>query len=120
MTFDKSFGTVEESFPDVWKAIEKKEIPQAEINGYLLNVLLGIIKDVKQGKRDEMDIGNIFGLAIQHARGEGYKLKPEVEDFFCELGSYKGDPFETGEYDPNDTPEIVEKKAIKLLKKIKK
>ncbi len=121
MVFDKSFGTVEDSFPEVWKAIENKEILQSKINEYFLNVLLDIIKDVKEGKRDEMDIGDIFGLAIQHASAsKGYKFNPKVEDFFFELGTYKSDPFESGEYDPNETLENVEKRTRKILLELDK
>jgi hypothetical protein len=112
--------TLNESFPEVWNAIETKSISKSKINEYLLNVLLEIIEDIKQNKRNELDIGDIFGLAIQHAEGaKEYKLTPEVEDFFCKLGSYKDDPFNSGEYNPEDTPEKVEKEAKKLLESIK-
>jgi len=102
-------------YPEVWKAIENKEISQKDINVYLIRFLLDIIKEIKEGKRNELDVGDLFGIGIQHALGS-YDLNPEVEDFFIELGDYK---IVSGEL-KLDNVEKVEELARKLLVKLQK
>src|SRR6056297_2073782 len=77
-------------YPEIWKKIENKEIPQKDIDETLLKFVEKQIKEAREGKRKDMDVGDAFGVGIQHAMaGKGYKFSEEVEDFLYELGEYK-------------------------------
>lgn len=108
---------LDEDYPEVWEGIEKKRIPSNKIDEILLQTLLKIIQEIEEGKRNELDIGDVFGLGIQHAMVKEYKLNPEVEDFLWHLGSYKDEPFENSIPNESESIEKVKEKAHKLLDK---
>ena len=108
--------TLREDYLLEWNLIEDKMIPNNKIDKFIILVLLDIIADIHKEKRDELDVGDVFGLGIQHAISKGYKFTPRVNAFLFLLGSYKDDPFETGEYDPRHNIDYVEKEAKKIYK----
>jgi len=110
--------TLQKDYPEIWKAIENQKIPRKEIDQVLLNFILKLCREIKEGSRDELDIGDAFGMGIQNAETAGYKLSPKVEEFLLELGDYKSDPSETGKYDLSDNLANVESRAKSLLQGI--
>lgn len=100
--------------------LKYKIIPRNKINEYLLLVLENILKDIKNKEKDELDIGDIYPIAIQNAETLcGYKLIKDVRDFFELLGSYKDDPFESGHTYEKHTIEHTEETKDKLLTKLR-
>ena len=94
-------------------------IPKNRINQFLLLILQNILYDIKNKNKDEMDVGDIFPIAILNAQQKyKYKLKKEVYDFFLFLGSYKDDPFNNGREDERHNVDYVEKVTKKLMLKI--
>lgn len=105
--------TLEQDYPKLWKAIERKEIPKTEIDKTILNFVLRQCTEINEGKRNELDVGDAFGIGIQHALAKGYKFSPIVEDFLIELGEYKITSRFTN-------IKQIEQEARKLLKNLKK
>ena len=108
------------SYPREWKDIENKKIPKKEINEYLLKFVARLLKEVKEGKREDIDLGDGFSIGIMHAAA--YKLNPEVYGFLFRLDDYGMQDFmghgdsEYGEM--LETPEEVERELKRVAKKL--
>ena len=100
-----------------WMLIKNKIIPKNKIDVFIILTILSIVSEVKKGNRDELDIGDIFGLGLLHAEDNGYHFSSEVKDFLFLLCSYKDTPFDSENFDRRHTVPYVENKAKKLLKK---
>jgi len=111
---------LQEEYPKMWKAIEDEEIPEKDIDSFLLIFVLKLCQEIKEGKRDELDIGDAFGIGIQHAKTVGYSLSPEVEELLFDLGNYKSDPSETGDYIESDNIQEVESRTKRILNNLKR
>ena len=111
--------TLQESYPEVWSAIERHEIPKKKIDEFLLRFIKKILLEVQNHKRDDMDIGDAFGIGMQHATIEGYKINPALEQFLIELGDYRVDLRCDGKsIGTFNTPEEVEAELKKVAKEL--
>jgi len=45
--------TLKESYPKEWDDLINKKVPKKDINKYLLNFVAKLIKEVKEGKRED-------------------------------------------------------------------
>jgi|GEM_PF-2812647 len=79
--------TLKESYPKEWDDLINKKVPKKDINKYLLNFVAKLIKEVKEGKREETDIGDGWSMVI-NIDEKYYKLNPEVYGFLFRLGDY--------------------------------
>ncbi len=106
----------EEEYREVLSLIRRQR-KGSNIDKIILDFLKKQIKEIKEGKRSELDIGDVFGIAIQDALIHGYKLSKDVEDLSCDLGGYKI------EQAPSELENIkdVEREVNKLiLKRVKR
>jgi len=78
----------EKEYAEVLNEIRKQK-KGSNIDEIIINFLKKQIKEIREGKRNEMDIGDVFGIGIQLAEIEGYKLSEKVEELVYELGDYK-------------------------------
>lgn len=79
--------SLRDEFPEVWKNISSKKIPQKEINKFLLELQLKIIKEIEEGVMPSSFIytlNDLWALIVN----AGYKLNPEVEDYILDLTNF--------------------------------
>jgi hypothetical protein len=83
-------STLQEAYPIEWEEITLKKVPKKEIDEYLLKFVAKLLREVREGKREEIDLGDGFAIG-KFAMGEesSYKLSPELEEFLIKLGNYK-------------------------------
>ena len=55
---------LDEEYPEVWNIAGDKKIPKSKLAEALFKLLWKILKEVKAGKRDELDIGNVGGIFL--------------------------------------------------------
>lgn len=110
--------TLQEDYPELWNKIEKKEIPKNKIDEILLKFVSKQIKEARESKRSDLDIGDAFGIGIQHGIINGYKFSSEVEDFLYELGEYKVEIAERNVGTMNSLDE-VERKLKEIAETLK-
>ena len=80
--------TVEEEYPKSWNFIKNKKISQEKIENFFIDFIKRIVKEIKEGKKDDLDIGDAFQLYI-FAVDKGYKFSKQLERFLINLGDYK-------------------------------
>ena len=114
--------TLQEMYPKEWNDIINKKVPKKRINEYLLKFVARLLREVKEGKRDEDDLGDGWSMVINMDE-KYYKLRPDAYGFLFRLSDYgmqsifgKG----TSEYgNMLYTIEEVEKELKKVAKKLK-
>ena len=105
-------------YPKEWDELKYNKVPKRSIDGYLLNFVAKILKEVKAGTRNHMDLGDGFSIGVVHGEGNGYKLNPALRDFLMKLSDYNLE-FEDGSKGGDfETPEEVEIELRKLAKKL--
>ena len=107
------------SYPKEWEEIEREEIPKKKIDEYFLRFIARLLKEVKKGEREDIDLGDAAGMGLVHAQNKGYKFNHFLYDFLVELGDYQivlPGGFVGGGV---DTPEEVETELKKVAKKLK-
>ena len=80
--------TMDEDYPEEWKAIENKKIPQEEIEKFFIDFIKKILNEIKEGKREDLAMGDPFPL-YAFACNKGYKFSKKLEKFLINLGDYK-------------------------------
>jgi len=110
-----------ESYPKEREDLENKKVPKKDIDKYLLNFVARLIREVKAGKREEIDIGDGWSIVLDVDK-KYYKLKPEVYGFLFRLGDYGMQDFlgyGTSDYgDMLYTVDEVETELHKVAKKL--
>ncbi len=114
--------TLKEAYPKEWDDLINEKVPKKEIDEYLLKFVARLLREVKAGKRKDVDLGDGWSMVI-NMREDGYKLKPETYAFLFRLGDYGleeifgyGDS-EYGEMLYN--PKEIETELRKVAKKLK-
>ncbi|MBU2616133.1 MAG: hypothetical protein KKC19_03445 [Nanoarchaeota archaeon] len=79
--------TLQEMYPKEWTDLTNQKVPKDEIDEYLLNFVSRLLREVKNGKREEDDLGDGWSMIINLKEG-GYNLNPEVYSFLFRLGDY--------------------------------
>jgi len=80
-------GTIAREFPDVWIAINSKSVSQKEIDEYLLEFHLEIVRLIEEGKKPFSFVYMVNDL-WQTAISKDYVLKQEVEDYILQLTEF--------------------------------
>jgi len=113
--------TLKESYPNEWNELINKKVPKKDINKYLLNFVAKLVKEVKEGKREDTDIGDGWSMVI-NLDEKYYKLNPNVYGFLFRLGDYgTQDSLGTGTSEYGDmlyTLNEVEKELKIVLEKV--
>lgn len=110
--------SLQESYPAEWEEIKSKKVSKNEIDKYLLNFEARLLKEVKKGKRNQIDLGDGFGIGIMHAEGNGYKLNPLLHNFLTELSDYNVEIDGKKGWGSLQKPKEVEIKLKSIAKKI--
>lgn len=66
----------------------KKQKKGSNVDNIILDFIKQQIKEIKERKRDELDIGDAFQIG-NCAEGYGLKLSKKVQDLLLELSDYK-------------------------------
>lgn len=113
--------TLDKMYPKEWDEITNKKVPKKDIDKYLLNFVVRLVRESKEGKREDIDIGDGWHITLNVDR-EYYKLKPEVYGFLFRLGDYgMQDSLGYGTSDYGDmlyTIDEVEPELQKVAKKL--
>ena len=80
--------TIDEEYPEEVSKVENKEILQKDITPFFIDFIKKQLRDIKEGKMEDMDIGDVFPLYAM-AANKGYKFEKEMEEFIIKLGDYK-------------------------------
>ncbi len=116
-SLDDSMRKKAEAFKEEYKevfSLIKKQRKGSNIDKIILDFLKKQIKEIKAGKRNDLDIGDIFGIAIQHT--ERYKVSEDVEWLIYELGEYKIEVGHSKLKGINDVEKIVNSIILKRKK----
>ena len=112
---------LQEMYPKEWDDLTEQKVPKKEINEYLLRFVARLLREVKAGKRKDIDLGDGFSIG-KFAMNEksGYKLDKDLYDFLEDLGDYqmdfgKGDNIGGG----MNSPEEVETELKEVAKKLR-
>jgi hypothetical protein len=110
---------LQEKYPRVWEDLMNKKVPKKEINEYLLKFVARLLKEVKENKRNEIDLGDGFSMGrFAMVPERGYQLSHFVENFLKELGNYgleiSGEKVESH----MNSPKEVEIELKKVSKKV--
>ncbi|MCK5044011.1 hypothetical protein KAR52_03360 [Candidatus Pacearchaeota archaeon] len=66
----------------------KKQKKGSNVDNIIINFLTKQIKEIKEGKRNELDIGDTFQIGL-FAKDYGLKLSEKMFDLLIELSDYK-------------------------------
>ena len=81
--------SLKELYPKEWEEITQGKVPRDEINKYLLKFVARLLKEVKEGKREEIDLGDGFSIGKFAMVDESkYSISPDLANFLNELGKY--------------------------------
>ncbi len=101
---------IEKEYSEVILLI-KKQKKGSNIDKIILDFLKKQIKEIKAGKRNDLDIGDIFPIAV--ADTEGYRISDEIQDLIFELGDYKIVVGELGIRNIKDAERVVNEIILK-------
>jgi len=112
--------SLKEMYPKEWDDITSRKIPKKEINEYLLRFVARLLKEVKSGKRKDINLGDGFSIGkFTMNKKSGYHLDKDLYDFLEDLGDYQMD---LGEGDnlggSMNSPKEVESELKKVAKKL--
>ena len=112
--------TLQEAYPKEWDELTNKKVPKKRIDEYLLKFVARLLREVKEGKREDIDLGDGFSIgSLAMGKESGYKLSPELNDFLIQLDGYKIEfPDGATVWGAPQTPEEVEKELRKVSKKL--
>ncbi|MEX0920907.1 MAG: hypothetical protein WDZ62_01460 [Candidatus Pacearchaeota archaeon] len=79
--------TLQEAYPNEWDQLTNKKVAKKDINKYLLNFVARLVCESKEGRREDIDIGDGWSMVLSIDKRH-YKLNPEVYGFLFRLGDY--------------------------------
>ena len=80
--------TIQEDYPEIVREIEEKRISPKEIDQFFIDFIKNQIQNIKEGKREDMDIGDVFPI-YSIAINKGYRFNKKLEELIIKLGDYK-------------------------------
>ncbi len=123
MTFqeDNHEETLKEAYPKEWEDLTKGKVPKKEIDEYLLRFVARLLREVKAGKRKDIDLGDGSSIGSLAMTKEGrYKLRSELDVFLMKLDGYKIEfPNKSTIWGSPETPKEIETELRKVAKKLK-
>jgi len=66
----------------------KKQKKGSNVDNIIVDFIKQQIKEIKEGKRNELDVGDAFQIG-NYAEDYGLKLSKKVQDLLLELSDYK-------------------------------
>ena len=54
--------TLQEMYPKEWDELTNKKVPKKRIYEYLLKLVARLLREVKEGKRKDIDLGDGFSI----------------------------------------------------------
>ena len=112
--------TLQEMYPKEWGELTNKKVPKKRIDEYLLKFVARLLREVKEGKREDIDLGDGFSIGkLAMKKESGYKLSPELNKLLEWLSDYRVEfPDGATVWGAPQTPEEVEKELKKVAKKL--
>ena len=79
--------SLQKSYPKEWEELINKKVPKEKIDEYLLKFVARLLKEIKENKRNEDDLGDGWSMVINRDKNY-YTLNPDVYSFLFRLGDY--------------------------------
>jgi len=79
--------SLQKSYPKEWEELINEKVPKEKIDEYLLKFVARLLKEIKENKRNEDDLGDGWSMVINRDKNY-YTLNPDVYSFLFRLGDY--------------------------------
>ena len=68
---------IDKEYPEEVSKVENKKILQKDINNFFIDFIKKQLRKIKEGEREDMDIGDVFPFYVM-AANKGYKFDKDL------------------------------------------